>query len=327
MIKKTKFIKSKLVAASIAFFGFASATWAQDYPNRAVTLVVSYPAGGTLDAVARVIAPQLGKILGEGVVVLNKGGASGAIAESYVARSKPDGYTILLDASNYTQNAVLRSNLGFDPIKDLTPISALLTVPNILVSSSKSNFKSINDVISQGKAPHNNIDMASSGVGSGQYLAGLLFNRLAGTKIQQVTYSGGGQALVDVLSGRIPLMFITASAPLPYIRSGALRALAVGDTERLAVLPDVPTVSESAVPGFVSNEWHAIFVPTGTPAPIINKLSAAFSEIVRDTSIAKTLTDLGCRISDLNTAKTQVFVRKEISNLKDLAQRENLKLE
>lgn len=317
--------RSRYILAVCAIGVAAGASAA--YPDKPVTLIVSYPPGGTLDTVGRVIGPELSKILGQTVIVENKGGAGGMIGGSYVARAKPDGYTILLDASNFAQNPALRSKMNFDPIKDFAPVSLLLKVPNILVTTPSSNIKSVADLIKAGKDQTHPEYYASSGPGSAQHLAGELFNMLARTHLTHVAYKGGGPAMIDVMSGQVPVMFASLGSSWAHIKSGQLRAVAVGGTQRSTLMPDIPTIAESGVPGFSSYEWNGVFVPAGTPAPIIDKLSAAFAQTLKQPKVETMLAGIGADIIGSTPAELQKFVQEEIGKWKEVAKKAKLKLD
>lgn len=321
-----KFSKnSRYILGACAIAATASATAA--YPDKPITLIVSYPPGGTVDLVGRVIGPELGKILGQSVVVENKGGAGGMIGGSSVARSKPDGYTLLLDASNFAQNPALRSKMNFDALKDFEPVSLLLKVPNILVVNPKSPITSTADLIAAGKDQAHPLYFASAGPGSAQHLAGELFNVMTGTHLIHVPYKGGGPAMIDVMGGQVPIMFASLGSSWAHIKSGQLRAVAVGGTERSALMPDVPTIAESGVPGFASYEWNGIFAPAGTPKPIVDQLSAAFAQALKEPNVQEKLAGIGADVIGSTPEQLQEFVQQEITKWKDVAQKANLTLD
>ncbi len=324
MLKKLS-RNSRYILGASALAAAASASAA--YPDKPITLIVSYPPGGTVDLVGRVIGPELSKILGQSVVVENKGGAGGMIGGSSVARSKPDGYTLLLDASNFAQNPALRSKMNFDALKDFTPVSLLLKVPNILVVNPKSTIKSVPELIAAGKDHDNPVYFASAGPGSAQHLAGELFNVLTETDLIHVPYKGGGPAMIDVMGGQVPLMFASLGSSWAHIQNGQLRAVAVGGTERSALMPEVPTIAEAGVPGFASYEWNGIFAPAGTPKPIVDQLSAAFAQALKEPNVQEKLAGIGADVIGSTPEQLQEFVQEEITKWKEVAQKANLKLD
>jgi len=300
-------------AAAALLAGAAHAASAA-YPDHPVTLVVTYPPGGTVDVVARLIGPKLSEKLGQPVVIENRGGAGGMIGGAVVAKAKPDGYTLMLDASNHGQNPALHSKMQFDTLADFAPVSLLLRVPNVLVVTPSYEVKSVADLVRLGKSDSGKpVYFASAGPGSAQHLAGELFNQLAGTHLQHVAYKGGGPAMVDVMSGQVPVMFASLGSSWQHIKNGRLRAVAVGGTTRSAAAPDLPTIAESGVPGYESYEWNAVFAPAGTPAPIIEQVSKALAEVLKDPGVAQNLAGIGAETIGSTPAELDTFRRAEIA--------------
>lgn len=291
---------------------------ADAWPSKPVRMVVSYPPGGTVDAVARIIAPRLSAKLGQPVVIDNRGGAGGAIGGDLVAKSAPDGYTAMLDASNHAQNPALRK-MPFDTLRDLAPVSLLVRVPNVLVVNPAAPIKSVPDLIAQAKAKPGGINYASSGNGSAQHLAGELFASMAGVQITHVAYKGGGPALTDVMSGHVPAFFASLASSLPFIQGGKLRALAVTGKARSPALPQLPTVSEAGLPGYEVYEWNAVFVPAGTPAPVVERLSKEVAATLREPEVRTRLEALGAEVIGSSPAELDSFRRAEIAKWTRLA--------
>ena len=298
---------ARLVAGVVLMAGAAAAA-AADWPARSVTLLVSYPPGGTVDAVARILAPRLGEKLGQTVVVDNRGGAGGMIGGAAVARSKPDGYTFLLDASNHTQNPALRSNMQFDTLADLDAVSLLLRVPTVVVVTPSYEMQSVQDLVRIGRE-RDDVHYASSGPGSSTHLAAELFNLLAGTKLVHVPYKGGGPAMIDVMSGQVPLMFASLGSSIPHINSGKMRPIALGGKARSDALPDIPTLAESGIEGFEAYEWNAVFAPSGTPKAIVDRFSQVLAEVLKDPEVIKTLSGLGAEIIGSTPEELEQFLR------------------
>lgn len=310
-----------LAAAMITACGTAAA-----YPDQPISLIVTYPPGGTVDTVARVMGPELAKVLGQSVIIENKGGAGGMIGGAYVARAKPDGYTIMLDASNFAQNPALRSKMPFDALKDFEPVSLLLKVPNVLVINPDSSLKSVAALIEKGKDASDPPYYASSGIGSAQHLAGELFNVKAGTKLVHVGYKGGGPAMIDVMGGQVPLMFASLGSSWNHIKNGKLTAIAVGGTERSKLMPNIPTLAESGLTGYASYEWNGIFAPAGTPQPIIDQLSKAFAQVLKDPKVQAQLDGIGADVIGSDPAGLRTFVEEEIAKWKAVAQQAKIEL-
>lgn len=309
---RIQFTRILFVAASATVALFSAPAALAFYPERAVTLVVTYPPGGTADRVARLIAPELAKELGQNVIVDNKGGAGGMIGASYVAKATPDGYTIMLDAANHAQNPALRASMQFDTLKDFAPVMLLQRVANILVANPNFAAKSIPELIKLTTPKTPVVHYATSGAGSAQHLAGALFNALAGTHLEAVNYKGGSLAITDVMSGQVPLAFATVGTTLPHIKSGKLRVIASGGETRSAVLPEVPTIAESGVPGYSSYEWNAIFAPAGTPADIINRLNQALVKVMQQPSVKSGIDAFSGEIIASSPQQLETFRKAEI---------------
>ncbi|WP_431125948.1 tripartite tricarboxylate transporter substrate binding protein [Variovorax paradoxus] len=309
-------IPRALAGAALLLAGLSAHAGA--WPEKPVRLVVSYPPGGTVDAVARIIAPKLSAKLGQPVVIDNRGGAGGAIGGDLVAKSAPDGYTVMLDASNHAQNPALRK-MPFDTLRDLAPVSLLVKVPNVLVVNPSAPMKSVADLIAQAKAKPGGINYASSGNGSAQHLAGELFASMAGVQITHVAYKGGGPALTDVMSGHVPVFFASLASSLPFIQGGKLRALAVTGKTPSPALPQLPTVAEAGLPGYEVYEWNAVFVPAGTPAPVVERLSKEFAATLKDPEVRTRLEALGAEVIGSSPAELDSFRRAEIAKWTRLA--------
>jgi tripartite-type tricarboxylate transporter receptor subunit TctC len=299
---------------------------AQAWPAKPVRLVVSYPPGGTVDAVARIVAPKLSAKLGQPVVIDNRGGAGGAIGGDLVAKSSPDGYTVLLDASNHAQNPALRK-MPFDTLRELAPVSLLMKVPNVLVVNPSAPMKNVADLIAQAKAKPGGINYASSGNGSAQHLAGELFASMAGVQMTHVAYKGGGPALTDVMSGHVPVFFASMASSLPFIQSGKLRALAVTGKAHASALPQLPTVAEAGLPGYEVYEWNAVFVPAGTPVPVVERLSKELAATLKDPEVRGRLEALGAEVIGSSPAELDGFRRAEITKWTKLAKDNKIQMD
>ncbi|MDM0117766.1 tripartite tricarboxylate transporter substrate binding protein [Variovorax sp. J22R133] len=300
---------------------------AQAWPSKPIKLVVSYPPGGTVDAVARVIAPKLSVRLGQPVIVDNRAGAGGAIGGDLVAKSPADGYTLLLDASNHAQNPALRSKMPFNTLGDLASVSLLVKVPNVLVVNPATSINSVKDLLSQAKAKPGQIDYASSGNGSAQHLAGELFSSMASVKMNHVAYKGGGPALTDVMAGTVPVFFASLASSLPYIQGGKLRAVAVTGKARSPVLPQLPTVAESGLPGYEVYEWNAVFAPAATPAPVVERLSKELAAVLAEPDVRTRLEGMGAEVVGSNPADLDAFRRAELTKWTKLAKDNKIQLD
>jgi len=284
--------RRRLALAALA--GVAPAGWCAGIAgDKPITLVVSYPAGGGADVMARLIAPHLSEALSQSVVVDNRPGASGTIAAGLVARAAPDGATLLLDASSYAVNPALFAKLPYDPDTAFVPLAVLAQFPNVLVCTPDFDAKSVADVVRIARARPGGLSYASSGNGSAQHLAGVLFEQLAQVKLTHVPYRGGGPALNDVMGGQVPLFFANVASSLGQIRAGRLRALAVTAGVRCRALPDVPTMAQAGVPGYEVLEWNPVLAPSGLPTAARTRLTAALARAMADPEVLGRVRTLG----------------------------------
>lgn len=261
--------------------------------GKPITLLVSYPAGGGADAMARLIAPKMAEVLGQPVIVENKAGASGTIAAGQVARAAPDGATLLLDASSFAVNPALFPKLPYDNDKSFTPIAVIAQFPNVLVCTPSFEARSVADVLRIARAKPNGLAYASSGNGSAQHLAGALFEQLAKVELAHVPYRGGGPAMNDVMGGQVPLFFANVASGLGQIQAGRLRPLAVTAATRCRALPEVPTMAEAGVKGHEVLEWNPILAPAGISAVVRDRLSSALSRVMSDPEVLGRVRALG----------------------------------
>ena len=275
-------VKSRLAALCAVLLAALPAA-AQEYPARPVRLVIGFPPGGAADVIARAVGNKLSASFGQQVIADNRGGHSGTIAAEIVAKSAPDGYTLLHGTIALVVNAILTKNLPFDYTKDLLPVTQAVDQTNILVVHPSVPAKSVKELIALAKAKP--LNGGSSGLGGTGHLALELFNLQAGTKITHIPYKGGGPAIVDLIGGQIQLSFATAASVVAHIQSGKLRALAVTTAKRSAFMPDLPTVAEAGLKDYEVNNWNGFFVPAGTPRALINRLN-------RDLTAALTAPDV-----------------------------------
>lgn len=248
------------------------------YPAKPVRVIVGLAPGGGTDIQARLFSQKLSENLGRSFVVENRPGAGGTVAYAQVAKSSPDGHTLLAVASGYSITPAVYAKLPYDPIKDFAPISLMVQAPILLMVHPSLPVKSVKDLVAIARAKPGMLDSASAGHGTSNHLALELFNILAKVKITHIPYKGTGQALIDAIAGQVHMVFGNILSSIPHVKSGKLRALAVTSAKRSAVLPELPTISESGVPGYETSTWHGWLAPAGTPAWIVNRLHA---EIVR----------------------------------------------
>jgi tripartite-type tricarboxylate transporter receptor subunit TctC len=265
---------------------------AQDYPNRPIKWVISFPAGGANDVVARIIGQAMSEQLGQQVIIENKAGAGGSLGMQAALSSPPDGYTIAFAAPNYAINATLYTSLPYNFIRDSTPIAGTMRLTNVMVVHPLVPAKNVAEFIAHAKANPGKVNYASAGNGTTIHLNAELFKLMTGTNLVHVPYRGGGPALVDMISGQVQVMFDNLPSSMEHIKSGKLRALAVTVGKRWFALPDVPTVGET-VPGFETSLWYGIVAPSGTPPEIVNKLYQTIAAVLADPKIVTRLAELG----------------------------------
>jgi len=298
-----------LFLASLA----AGALWAQSYPARPIRFVVPFAPGGPTDILARAVGQKLTEAFGQTIVIENRGGAGGNIGAELVARSLADGYTMLMGAtSTHAINPALYHKLGFDPIKDFAPVSLVANTPSLLAVHPALPVRTIKDLIALAKARPGQLSYASAGNGSSNHLAGVLLSMMAGIDMVHVPYKGSGPALVDVISGQVPMMFNNTASVMPHVTAGKLRAVALASLERSALLPAIPTVAESGLPGFEVRSWHGVFVPAGTPRDVVNRLSTEIVRAVRAADVKTRLNAQGVELVGSSPDEFAEFVKKEL---------------
>jgi tripartite-type tricarboxylate transporter receptor subunit TctC len=293
--------------ACIAPFAFAQA-----YPNHAIRLVVPFPAGGTTDILARDVAKRLTETLGQAVVVDNRPGAGANIGADIVAKSAPDGYTLLMGTvGTHAINPSLYAKMPYDHVKDFAPVVLVAGVPNVLVVNPSVPINSVADLIKLAKAKPGTINFASSGNGTSIHLSGELFKTMAGVDITHVPYKGSSPALTDLMGGQVQIMFDNLPSSLALIKSGKVRAVAVTSLKRAPALPDVPTIAESGLPGFEASSWFGILAPAGTPPAIVAKLNAEVNKYLQSPEGKEQLLAQGAEVAGGPPEKFVAHIRTE----------------
>jgi tripartite-type tricarboxylate transporter receptor subunit TctC len=300
------------------------AAWPARMPIR---LVVTYAPGGGADTMARLIAPKVGQILGQTVVVENRPGGSGQIAAANVARSAPDGYTFMVDAASFSTNPSLFKKLPYDTARDFTPVSVLARFPNMLVVTPNLPQKNVQELIQAIRTKPESLAYASSGNGSAQHLAGALFAQRLKLELLHVPYKGGGPAMTDVMAGQVPIFFANTASGLQHVKSGKLRALAVTGATRVGALPQVPTLIESGVPDYEVYEWNPVLAPAGTPADIVAKMSDAIAQTLRSPDVTKQIEELGGRVDAMSPAQAKTFIGAEMQRWDGVIKAANIQLD
>ena len=288
--------------------------WSQSYPSRPIKVVIPFPPGGPTDVLGRIVAQKLGERLGQTVVIDNKPGASGMIGADIVAKSAPDGYTLLVNASLHVINPSLYEKSRYDAIADFSPLSNLADVPLVLVVNAKTPVNTVKELIAWIKASKTPVNFASSGNATAPHLAGEAFKVGAGIEnMQHVPYKGSSPALTDLLGGQVQLMFDSLPSSQPFIKAGTLKAIAVTTQRRSSALPNVPTIAESALPGFNFSTWYGMWAPASTPPAIVEKLSSEISQITRSPEVREKFLALGAEPVGNTAEEFTAFNKSELA--------------
>jgi tripartite-type tricarboxylate transporter receptor subunit TctC len=299
---------------------------AQDYPTRPVRLIIPFPPGGSNDVVGRMIATKLTDQLGKQVVVDNRAGAGGVVGTEIASKAAPDGYTLLVISIAHAVNPWLYK-LPYDPIKDFTPIGIMASGPNVMVVHPDLPVKSVKELITLAKSKPGDIQYASAGVGSFQHLGGELFKLEAGVDLLHVPFKGGGPAMIDVIGGHTKVMFSSLVQTTPHIKSGKLRALGTGGAKRSPILPDVPTIDEAGVPGYLGVNWWGIIAPAGTPQAVIDRVSKALNAVQDNPDVQAQFTNEGAEIVKMSSAEFGAFMVKEMNKWERVVKQGGIKAE
>jgi tripartite-type tricarboxylate transporter receptor subunit TctC len=303
-----KLARIALIALSIA----SSLAHAQGYPNKPVHVIVSFTAGSATDILARTYGQKLSEIWGQPVVVENKPGAGGTIGEAVVAKSAPDGYTLLVNSAAQAYNPSIYQNLSFDTVKDFVDIAALGGQPNVLVVAPTAGIKTVAELIAQAKQKPGQLNFASAGTGSGTHINGEKFKLAAGIDVVHVPYKGTPEALNDTIAGRVTYYFSPISAALPFVKQGKLVALAVSTAKRSSALPNVPTVAESGLSGFDYSLWVGLFAPAGTPPEVVDKIARDVRTTAQSPDVKERFATLGAEPMPMTPQEFTKFVHTEI---------------
>lgn len=286
-------MKKILITLLAALSSLTTVSFAQDYPNRPIKLIVPFPPAGGTDNVARVFVQEVAQHLGQPIVIENRAGAAGMIGADQAAKSEPDGYTLLMTTnSTHVIGPLLNPKTPYSPVKSFTPVIYLVHSPSIMVVPLESKAKTVADFIAMAKANPGKLNYGSAGVGGIPHLSGERFQALSGTKMTHVPYKGTALAMPDLMAGRLDVIFDSFSVGYPHVRDGKVRALGVSSAERSPLVPDLPAISEQ-LPGFVSLTWFGVLGPANMPAPIVDKLNAAFNAALKNPKIRAQLANMG----------------------------------
>ena len=299
-----------LIASSIAA---AAPSAAIDWPTKTVKIIAPFPAGGTVDIVARTVGQKLADELHQSFIVDNRGGAGGSLGTAVMAHAAPDGYTIMVNHMGLAFNATLYDNLSYDTLRDVLPVAYVGATPNVLVVTKSFPAKNVGEFLALARAKPGTINYGSGGVGSAGHLPMELLQSATGIKLVHVPYKGNGPALIDLISGQIQVMLATIPAVMPYITSGQLRALATSGSHRSSALPDLPTLDEAGVKGFDYQPWYAFFAPGGTPPAIADKLHDAINTVLEDPAIAQKLGQEGLDVHPMSRQQFTDIVHGDVA--------------
>ncbi|MEP6609055.1 MAG: tripartite tricarboxylate transporter substrate binding protein [Burkholderiaceae bacterium] len=282
------------------------------YPDKPIRFVVPYPPGGGTDVIARIVQDRLRAALGQTIVIDNRGGAGGSIGTEVVARSAPDGYTVLFTLSSHTINPAIFPKLSFDTARDFEPVGIVCSLPQILVANPQFPANTVQQLIAMAKDKPGSLAFASVGNGSPGHLAGEMMKLRTGTQLTHIPYRGGGPAVTDVVSGQVPLLWVSIPAAAQFVKQKQLKALAVSTVKRSAAFPDVPTMQESGIADFEVDSWYAMFVPAKTPRPIIDRLNAALNTVLNEPEIREKLLAQGSEAVGGTSEQLAAVVKAEL---------------
>lgn len=314
--------------ASLGIFQTAATAQADAYPNKPIKLIITWPVGGFADTLGRTVANQLGPILGQQIVVENRGGANGMIGADAVAKAAPDGYTLMFQSvTSHAINPTMYSKTPYSTEKDIIPLAVIAQVPMLLVANPNLAAKNIAELIALAKKEPDTLAYASFGNGSASHLAGALMTNQAGIKMTHIPYKGGGPAITDTLGGQVPMSFSAFGVALPHVKSGKLIALGTTGPSRAKLLPDVPTIEESGnLKGYEMSIVYAVWAPAGMPAPIISKLTKALEQVVASSAFKEKVSNDGGEVMNLSTpAESNAYFQKEMQRLSKIVKDGNIK--
>jgi tripartite-type tricarboxylate transporter receptor subunit TctC len=299
--------------AGLLSLALGAPAWAQSYPEKTVVMVAPFPAGGSVDLVARAVAQQMSEIWKQPVIVSNRPGASGNIGAEQVARAPADGYTLLMGTTALSSSPAVYPKLGYDLMRDLAPVSLVVTMTNVLVVHPSIPARSVKELLALAKARPGTLNSASAGVGSSNHLALVLFNIMSGAGVGHVPYKGAAPAVADVMGGHVAMTFVPIAAALPPVRAGKLRPLGVTAGRRSSELPNVPTIGEAGVPGYEAAGWNALLAPAATPREVIMKVNSALSDSLKAPNVKQILASSGAEAAAGTPEALTRFLQSEMA--------------
>ena len=306
-------MKRVLIAAALLLG--SSLALAQGYPNKPIRIVVPFTPGSATDIMARIVGEKLGAAWGQTVVVENKPGAGGTVGSAFVAKSEPDGYTLLVVSTGHVVNPVLYPGLSYDTVGDFAGITPLASLPNVLVVGAGSPIKNVSELIAAAKANPGKLNYASAGTGSATHVNAEKFRAITGIQATHIPFKGTPETITETVAGRVDFMFTPVLSSIPMIRDNRMRALAVSTAQRSSALPDVPTVAEAAVPGFVFDFWIGLLAPAKTPRDVVNKLNQEVSKALSQPDVKERMAKLGGEPLPMTPERFDAFIREEHATL------------
>ncbi len=304
-------LRSMLTATVIALL--PALACAQAYPTKPIRIVVPFNPGGSVEAIVRLVGQKLTAAFGQPVIVENKPGAGGVVGTEYVAKSPPDGYTLLATPSAFVMNAALYNNASYDPVKDFEAVATLASYSLLLVCHPSLPVRSVKALIALAKAKPGGLNYSSGGIGTSNHVAAELFGHMAGVRLTHVPYKGGGPAFMALIGGEVHIMFAAAPTTMPFVKSGKLRVLGVSTAKRSHFLPDVPTIAEAGVQGYEVNSWSGLFAPAGTPAAIVKSINAEIAKGLRQADALEVLEKQGLEQAAGPQEEAASLIRTEVA--------------
>jgi tripartite-type tricarboxylate transporter receptor subunit TctC len=302
------------IAALILFLlSLSGAVWAQGYPDKPVRLVVPWPPGGSVDIIGRLIGVKLGQTLGQPIVVENRTGASGNIGMDAVAKSRPDGYALVLNTIPLATNPSLSAQMPFDVAKDFVTIALIAKMPHLLIATQALPVSNMRELLELARRQPGKLTYSSAGNGSTFHMAGELFKYLSNTFVVHVPYRGGGPALTDAISGQVDISFPSLIAVLPFVRAGKVRALAITSSSRSPLLPEIPTIAEAGLPGYEFTSWFMLLAPAGTPREVVTKINRAVTETMKSPELVERFAREGTEIVSGSPEQAGTFLSAELT--------------
>ena len=318
---------TRAIVALLFALAAGTACTAANYPAKPIRMVVGFPPGGATDLVARIIQPRMSAALGQQVVIDNRPGANGIIAGELIARADPDGYTILFGHIGMLVISPAIQKVPYDTFKDFALIGQMVSLQNLIITHPAVPVKSLKDLIALAKAKPDQLNYATSGVGSPGHLAAVLLESMAKIKLSHIPYKGGGPAITDLLAGHVPVFFAVISTAVPHVQAGKARGIAVTGTKRAAAIPEVPTVAEAGVPGYAATNWYGLLAPAKTPKPVIDRLNREMIAALTAPEVAAGLKSRGIDAAPSSPAEFAAFIRAENTKWSQVIRRSGIKAE